>query len=300
MILIAAALLLTIQLYAPPTNGLWMQVAFDTGHVLAFGVIALCIFASLSKQLSPLSRAGKALLICMVLGALSEAAQIPIARDASWHDLMSDWFGAAAFIGIAVVVSASPAFTRTQITAILVLALGVLSWALWPLARTSLAYLERYRQLPQLVHFDSTLSDVFIRRQFASISRVPLQEGTAIQVQLLDGAWPGITFHNLWPDWRDYSTLVLQVAVDGTTPFDLNVRVHDQSHQAGEQNYSDRFNRQFRLTPGTHVLRINLDDVKTAPRDREMALAQVEGIILFGRQQDAGRVFRVQDLRLEP
>ncbi|MEQ8204910.1 MAG: VanZ family protein [Woeseia sp.] len=277
-----------------------MQVAFDTGHVLAFGLISLCIFACLPTQLSPLSRAGRTLLICMVLGALSEAAQIPIARDASWHDLMSDWFGAAAFVGVAVVVTASNAFTRVQITAITVLALGMLTWALWPLARTSLAYLERFQQLPQLVKPDSTLSNVFIRRQFASVTRVQQPDGTAIQVELLDGAWPGITFHDLWPDWRNYSTLVLQIVIDGTTPFDLNVRIHDRSHQAGEQNYSDRFNRQFRLTPGMHVLRINLDEVKKSPRDREMRLAQVEGIILFGRQQDAGRIFRVQDLRLEP
>ena len=236
----------------------------------------------------------------MLLGVLSEAAQIPVARDASLHDLMSDWFGAASFIGIALAVSARHTFTRTQVAAILVLAASMLIWALWPLARTSLAYAERFRQLPQLVQADSTLSDVFIRRQFASVSRVRTPDGAAIQVELLDGAWPGITFHDLWPDWRAYTSLVLQITVEGSSAFDLNVRIHDRPHQAGKQIYTDRFNAQYRLLPGSHEIRISLDDVRMSPRDREMELAQVEGIILFGRQQDAGRVFRVQDLRLEP
>ena len=119
------------------------------------------------------------------------------------------------------------------------------------------------------------------------------------QVTLSDGAWPGILFHDLWPDWRPYSMLIIDLVVAGEAPLDINVRVHDRIHEQGDQAYKDRFNLTNRLRPGPQTLRISIDEIRNAPEGRIMELSQIDGIVIFCSAKDAGRQFKLLELRLE-
>lgn len=296
-LVVAAALLLIIHFYTPPRGGLWLKELFDSAHVLAFGLIALSVFASLPASISLGARAATALGISVFLGVASEAAQIPVARDASWHDLISDWCGSAAFLGLAVAISAPTTVTFRVRSALILLSLLLLGWALRQITLTALAYLERYRQLPVLVHFESGFTDTFMRRQNVHVARTNA-DPAAVRVELLDAPWPGLVFHEPWPDWRDFGAVVVDLEISGDTVFNLNVRINDRQHVDNGQAYTDRYNGQFQLSPGSHELRIDLDDVMAAPRDRDMDMSQVDGIILFGRKEDAGRTFTLRQIRL--
>jgi hypothetical protein len=63
-------------------------------------------------------------------------------------------------------------------------------------------------------------------------------------------------------------------------PLNLNVRIHDRAH---ETNYlfRDRFNLSIQLQPGWTDLEIPLNDVKNAPRDREMNMRQISNLMVF-------------------
>ena len=123
-------------------------------------------------------------------------------------------------------------------------------------------------------------------------------EPTFARIVLGSGPWPGISFHDLWPDWGHYESLVVTVAVEGTDELDIHLRVHDVKHR--ETNaHVDRFNRSFTLSPGNHVLRIALADLRDAPRDRAMSLKEIDELIIFSDASNSGRSFRIYSIYLE-
>jgi hypothetical protein len=155
-----------------------------------------------------------------------------------------------------------------------------------PVTRAAIKYQQRDARFPVLADFTERYDRYFIFQQAADLSPASMPQTwaksageQALHVRLLDGAYPGLEFIELPPDWSGYSTL----AVDLTNPTPLGlqfvVRVHDAAH---DKQVSDRFNRLFNLSPHTRkVLRIPLQDIATAPRTRELDLHQIAGMIIF-------------------
>ena len=79
-------------------TGIWLDTLFEWSHVPIFGMISLCFLASLPRTLTVRRRFAFAILGSLILSVLSEAAQIPSNRDASWEDIVSDVAGAASFL----------------------------------------------------------------------------------------------------------------------------------------------------------------------------------------------------------
>jgi VanZ family protein len=287
---LVASLLLLVHFYRPPQSGLWARVLFDTLHVPVFGLISIFLFV-LFRNRSLAGRVTLAFVIAAGLGVLSELAQIATVRDASVRDLLSDVLGAAGFLAAAVVVTGQVQLNWLHRVIAAIVAIATLAWPLLPLAKVSAAYLERNSQVPVLVDFDSAWHNTFIYKQHATLDVIQPGDGkqSYARIQLGDGPWPGITFHDLWPDWREYTALELELALNQEAPFDINVRVHDREHLRNHGAYTDRYNTQIALRPGRHVYTIALDDIRSGPRDREMDLLRVEGIIIFGTKSDAGQ-----------
>ena len=100
-------LLLVTQFATPARGGLWLRALYDSLHVPVFGVIAVSILLLTPLHWSRQKRLFVVLGTVAVLSGLSEIAQIPTARDASFSDLIADWLGAAGFLAIAIVFSTS-------------------------------------------------------------------------------------------------------------------------------------------------------------------------------------------------
>ena len=237
----------------------------------------------------------------LVLSIISEAAQIPGRRDASLHDLLSDWLGAAGFLllGIAFLTSNTIGMRRKSLLS--VAGVTLLIFPLVPLITVSAAYIERNHQLPALVNFDSWFGDAFIRTQHATVEVIGAREANsgAAKVSLNDGAWPGLIFHDIWPDWRPYTTLIVQLGLTDDIPLSVNIRIHDGLHRLHDQPYHDRFNMTYELQPGFHTLRIPIEQILNAPMTRQMDLSQIDGIVIFCSRRQAGRTFHLTEIRLE-
>lgn len=304
MFLVVAAALLALLVFANPlASGLWQKTLFDSMHVLVFAVVALAlrfaivVFAGINTTHSTII-AG---LMAFALSIFSEAIQIPGPRDASVHDLLADWLGAIAALLFATTLSAEMRVRRTGRITIAAIATALLFIALWPLLTVSIAYTERYTQLPTLVSFDSRFGHVFHRPSHSSIETIrdSINERNVGEITLEDGKWPGIIFQGIWPDWREFSTLVLEFGLDDESPLNVNIRVHDLSHKFGSQPRDDRFDTTFTLQPGFGTLMIPLEQIRNAPIDRLMDMSEIDAIIIFCSREDIGRVFQLADIRLQ-
>ena len=295
-----AALLLALHFFHPPAGGLWTQVFFDSLHVPVFGLISVFIFLIANTALTWQRAVVLALAVTLLLGALSEVVQIFTPRDASLRDLVADGVGAASFLAIFLALRPVKGLSVAKRTAFFGVAILLLGWVLAPLAVVSAAYTERFMQFPTIVGFDSRLGRVLTRTQNIDYRIVEQHQNEPAHalVTLQAKPWPGVAFHDVQPDWEDFATLVIDLAIDGDAALPINIRVHDQAHKKLNE-FTDRYNRSFNLQPGSHTVRIPLVDLANAPRNRSMDLTRISEVIIFSDASNAGRSFRLYEIRLE-
>ena len=300
LLAVVAGLLLTLHLSSPPQRGLWAQVFFNSLHVPVFGLIAVSLYAAIPDRRG-YQRIILAFVATAVLSVLSEAAQINSARDASFNDLIADWFGAAGFLFVVAAVSGRYSDTRGKRILTSFLAITLLGWSLFPLAKVSAAYIDRNSHVPLLVNFNSAGGDLFIRKQNIDFQIIGLPDDhrKIARIKFGAGPWPGVAFHDVWPDWRDFSNLIIELSIEGSEALEFNVRVHDQAHRQYNQAHTDRFNGNFTLEPGKHTLQILLEDIRQAPRDRQMDMSRIEEIIVFCRASSIDRTIHLYEIRLQ-
>lgn len=284
-------ILLAAVVFAPvPRRTLGIATLHDFAHAPIFGCIALLVLVAFGSQatpgrLPPWMQYLGAFCIAIGLGALTEVAQIPAGRDASWMDLRSDALGAAGFLGLYAAFDSR--LRRAAIRAIgALVAVSLLAIHSMPLAVAANAYLHRERAFPVLADFMQRIDTYFIVPQWAALDleRLPQQWAKqpgerAMRVTFAAGPWPGVDFCEPEPDWSGYRTLALDVTNPAGTDLVLGLRVHDVHH---DQRYDDRFNRILRVPPLTRtVLRIPMADIQSGPQARTMDLQRIAGYLLF-------------------
>jgi len=282
-------------------GGLWLQTFYESAHVPLFGIIAVCFLLIAPRHWGNGKRFVAVMSAVIVFSVLSEVAQISTNRDASLKDLIADWLGAAGFVALFVAFTRRPPVPKIRARYLVLLGAVLIIWPLLPLAKVSVAYVERVQMLPKLVRFDSVFAGTFFRLQNARLTKRENDVRGSVSAEILfrDGPWPGIQFHDLWPDWEPYANLIMEIENPESDELSVNVRVHDLDHRRGEQRFGDRFNRKINLTPGTQTIRIALADIKRAPDARQMNMAEISGLIIFATRREAGRRFVLHEIRLE-
>ena len=249
--------LVALHLFRPGTSSYWLETFFEWLHVPVFAVVAIGLFHALGGWRANVNKAILAFAAALVFAVLSEAAQIPTSRDASWSDIFSNAMGAA--IGLLAIPTMTNRVRLKVVSRSLAVILLIISCL--PLIQASAAYVERDRVFPDIYN------DAWpTRSEFISL------RGMAID------------FGNLYPDWSDYSTLTIEIEVESAQAFPLIVRVHDKEHLKGSQPHSDRFNRQFTLQPGSNVLEIPLAEIASGPTTRQLDLSRIDGLVLFSNE----------------
>ncbi len=296
-------MLLSLHIVQPVQGGLWLRTFYNYLHFPVFGIVALAVFGitGVYFERQPWRRIVIAGSVMFVTSILSEAAQIPGPRDASLDDLISNWFGAASFLLLAVAVSFR-GHVRTENLRLCGIGGAILLLiATADLIAVTVTYLERNARMPVLATFETWFGSRLMQLQNAHITLVELDEDkrTWAEITLGDGAWPGIIFHDLWPDWSSYDALVLELKPVDSRPLDINIRVHDREHTRYDQSYSDRFNMRITLEKEVQILRIPVQAIANAPSSRAMDMTQIAGLVVFCSPDHAGRAFLMTDIRLE-
>jgi hypothetical protein len=291
MLLVFAGALLFMQLPIPPTYA--GRTIENAGHTPLFFLITLGVLLVLRDH----PRFTGARLYAMAglagggAGFLSEVIQRPLRRDASWEDVFADAVGAVLALGVYALLDRR--IHRGYRALGMVVALACIAIYVAPIANMARAYLHRNGQFPVLANFQSRLElywtmNIGVRREISD---------DTLKVNFVAEGFPGLSFHEPVPDWRPYKSLVIEVENPADAPLDLGVRVHDRKHN---RQFADRFNRHFSLAAGERrTLRIDLDDLRTAPRGRLMDMQQISDITLFRGAPTGSRQVWVHAMRLE-
>lgn len=312
-----AALLLAVLLgavvFSPriaAENTLLNGTLHNFAHGPVFGLIALVILFGLRGQVrfvaQPLVRQYVLVFaLTAFLGLATEVAQRFTGRDASLDDLVTDLLGAAGFLLLfAAFDSSRRAIARKARAALVAVGFLALCALCWPVVLTIHAYADRARAFPVIADFTRGVGLPFIIARNARVDIVPLprqwavaEAERALRIQLHGTRWPGIRIAEPAPDWTGYDHLAIELVNPNSFELAISMRIDDRHHN---DSYEDRYNATFRLAPlARTTIRIALEDIEAAPRDRKLDLRNVARVLMFRREALREETFYLVRVELE-
>jgi VanZ family protein len=290
---VLAGLLLFVPIPIRPT--VVVRTIENAGHTPLFFLLTLGLLFVLRND--PRFAGARLYAVAGIAGAgtgfLSEVIQMPLARDASWEDVAADALGVIlALATYAIFERRSPLRRWHRVTAFGV-AVVCIAIFMMPIVRTARAYVHRNGQFPVLADFHSRLELYWTVSYGVNRGIV----GDALNVEFGNQEFPGVSFYEPVSDWSRYQTLLVDVRNPDTAPLELVVRVHDRTHTRA---FNDRYNKSFHLDAGERrTLRIPLEDIRRAPRNRLMDMTQISDITLFKGTSEGSRALHIYTLKLE-
>jgi hypothetical protein len=267
-----------------PGDRIFWRVLFDSAHAPLFAFLAIG-----APRLVRGPAAAGALVAGLAL--LTEAAQIPLPRDASLADVGRNLIGVAAGLLLARARSGRdrPALRRASA----IVAVALLGATFVPLAVTALAYRTRARIFPRLVALDARDAARFVEVEGAEAR---YGDGQATVTFLPGGVeFPRLQIVELEGDWRGFRDLAFRV----TNPSDATVRLNVRVHDAHASAYRDRYNGELDVAPGEHDLTIPLREIEEGPEGRALYLGAVRGLVFFLVRPARTTRLVFADIRLE-
>lgn len=304
-------LLLLVLFGQIPGDSRWAGVLGDTAHGPVFGIFAVVVIG-LRRQLRtvapPVLDYLIAFAVALACGCLIELAQRALGRDASLGDLLRDGLGA--LTGIALFAVVDPAL-RKYASGRLVrrsgIAIGGIGMVLLlvPLVTTVWAYIDRDRNFPQLVDFDSLVSTYFIATYSAvSVERERITTGSAGSTDRDVGLRARVSIKKQWaivlwepsPDWRNFKQLALDVLNPTDATLMLRVRIRD-GNERGTRPPSDVGT--IEVPPRSRATRMLPLRSPVAERDAQIDYAAIRGLILRRHPANQAQEFYLMRIWLE-
>ncbi len=278
------------------------RALWNFGHVVYFALITALLLGSpwLRRRSAPLQWT-LALGLSLLLGGMIEVLQIGTARSADVADLLRDLTGTLLVLAFWPGLQGARAPGRMLLRA---LAAVALLWTLKPLAMVLIDEYSAARQFPVLADFSAPFE---LSRWQGDAGRERIRDPRIadhplLRLKLRPAAYSGVDFTDFPADWRGYRVLRIDLYLPGDSPLSVTLRVHDRKHERGPNafDYSDRFNRSFRLQPGRNRLTVPLDDIRRAPAGRELDLSRIVHLGLFAAGLKAPAELLLIGIRLVP
>ncbi len=274
-------------------------------HGPGFAAVAILIFLVLREYNNRIENYLHAAVISIVIGGLSEAAQIPGPRDAEVLDLIVDAIGIAGGLGcIACIDGGVRKVLRKGRWVALVLVSGVCTViAFGPSAWYTHTMIRQHQAKPQLVSFDASWETVlYSQRRRLRPDRVPMPDNWPVESEFIGHAEEASRYGILidiqpFPNWSDYSvlTFVASSANGGTHEVMLSVR---DIRPRGRKS-SVRYTEVISLGPTPTIFRIPIDRIRAASNDRPFDIAHVDSVTLSAANPGHGVEIYMDDFRLE-
>jgi len=290
---VVAATLLLVPLPIPETYA--GRTIENAGHTPLFFVGTLFVLAILRQDfgVGGVRLYALAGFLGALTGVLSEILQTPFNRDASWEDVTADCVGVLLALAVHAMLRHRPVNQRVMRAAALLIVAGCLVAYFSPIVSMVRAYLHRDGQFPVLARFDSPVELYWI---VGFGIRREIRDGV-LDIEFDRAQYPGLSFHEPVPDWRRFGTLAVDVENPETRLLKLGVRVHDIGHGRA---FFDRFNRGFELAGGERrTLRVPLEEIRHAPRNRLMNMAEISDVTLFRTHDSPSQHMRLHSMWLE-
>jgi len=283
------------------TNSRLIDEILNYGHLPLFGVVALVILWILNKGSWPCTEKKKyitAAFITILLAILTECIQVFTPdRYLELGDILNDTIGAVTFLTFVYSLQSNLSVSlkaRYMGASVLLMALPTI-----PIFVAALDTWNIEREFPLISSLETSIEmDRWSSKESAmSRTRLYATDGEySLKVNLYPGIYPGISMDYLHNDWRGYGNLCFDVFLEGSTPLEITVRINDRKHN---DEFTDRYNKGFRLHPGDNHISIRLGDVKNAPRGRMMDMGNITNICIFSYNLKEPRSMYFDNFRLK-
>jgi len=242
----------------------------------------------------------------MMIGVLSEAAQIPGPRDADLMDLIADAIGIFGALGVLALFDASicarlAPLKRWVLSVSSLLALFVtVSPTLW----YSYALVAQYRALPSLHSFEHSWERVnFTRSGRRIVERIKTPKNWPNRgkwiAQVEEGRRRGTLLHLYpYPDWRDYTNVSFLAA--STTEASHEVKVSIRDMLPDKRNRDNQYELYISVGPQPRRYYMRINEIRDASANRKLDIAHIDSIILSVSRPGSNVELLVDDFRLEP
>ena len=134
------------------------------------------------------------------------------------------------------------------------------------------------------------------------MNRVPAPEGFNSgerqgvgELKMFPDTYCGFRIAEPCPDWSGFGYLSFDVWNELDSVITLMVRIDDIHHN---QEYEDRYNGAFRITPGLNHVSVDLRVVRQAPSSREMDMTAIEYIYFFTYEPKQPLTLYIDDVEL--
>jgi hypothetical protein len=310
---LVAGLLLALHLTTVTATSFLWRALNNFGHVPLFGAVALLIWAMFLNLPGIRTRGRTTIYLltfasALLLAAGSEGMQVHGPRDADFWDFARDVAGG--LCALALLASFDGALReqapwkrrnfRRMVRAGVAILLLI---AFIPVAIWLESYRRRSAQMPMLMRFDSGWELKFVDANGAWLELVPTPGGWVEMERERVGKvsfsalrFPGMIFREPYPDWTPYSYFSLDLYSELSHPADIVLRIDDAY---ADQYVEDRFNLRMTLQPGANLIRIPLEEVRTAPLKRTMDLSAIKMMVLFAVRPEEPIAIYVADMKLE-
>lgn len=277
-------------------SGPLLKSVWNLGHILFFALLVLAI--------RPWRRwSGWRLWLGMTvavagLGIGIEALQAGLGRQANWHDALRNLIGAWLVLAWRTTGSSPPTARFPAWSARAVISLLLVS----ELVTTGVVAARQFqvaRQLPLIYDFNHPDPLTYWSGDLQVSQRHTQGADYSLKLSLHTERYSGASLDNLPQDWRGYRWLILTLHNPQDTTLAMTLRINDLQHDRGDNAYDDRFNTRLRLEPGLNTVHVDLHSVATAPRDRNMDMANIRRLVLFTSALDQPATLYLAAARLE-
>ncbi|QJW98038.1 hypothetical protein [Frigoriglobus tundricola] len=286
---IAAVAVTAVLLFAPlPAGGLgiWQGQILDFGHVPLFAVLVVALRAGMGPPLyRPLGAA-------LALAGIAEVIQPFVGRTGDWLDLLRGALGA--FSAAAAIRAWESRRTRLQALAFLVLAVAL---PLGPIAEAApyvMDTLESQRAFPVLATFSTDRELLRWERSQATLSRS--SDGGHVDFLTGPGEYPGVALRPGVGNFSGYRWLCYEFRVVGA-PVALATSVRTGTGAPDRTAHADV---QQQYASGSHVARLDLEQLAAQGRPERLDLSDVRAVILFMVRPQQPRTIVLTRVWLEP
>ena len=272
-------------------------------HTPAFGVLAIGLLLVFRQQHETRKAFWLAAITAAGVGVLAELLQLISPRDADLLDLGRDLVGIAAGLGAAAMLLHAARIRDSSGKKFLwrLLAIVPVAIAVLPAAWIMYASVARSISMPRLLGFEQHWE----RQIYSTPAQTPLtlaaapdnwpQTGRVGRLLLDLSAGVALT---LQPhrNWNGYTTFSFLAGAADSRTHRMYLRVHDSQHN---NQFDDRFNYSFIVTPLPQRYRIPMADIRDAPATRQLDIASIAEVMLFIYEPQEAGVVLVDDFRLE-
>lgn len=276
------------------------KAVWNLGHILFFALLPYETFRHLLKKRADGFTVQSMITIgaCIVLGAAVELVQFGFQRTPDMGDMFRDIIGG--LVGIFFLLPSRKRVQKRLLRAFQAITVCLVGLQVYPVV---IAFCDEYlarEQFPVLSSFETPWE---IQRwrgdaDFAMDDSVQLEGKHSMRVLLGTDLYSGVSLFYFRENWEGATGFRFSVYNPSEESLAITCRINDQAHNEGRRVYEDRFNHRYSLPKGWSTIAIGIEDIREAPKGRQMDLRHIKGVGFFATQLPRVRVIYIDDVRL--